>query len=84
MTKSKFDKRKCKPCIYHGNRLGSGGISCNYSGITDKTCLKRGTKGTVIDSRGEDYYNCLLFEPGKSAKKVSAIYVGKKIYEGRG
>ena len=80
----KFDKKKCKICNYRGERSGGYNLSCNYSGITGETCLKRGPKGTVIDIRGDDPENCLLFEPGKSNKRMDKLYVGKQRYERRG
>ena len=76
MAKPKFDKRKCLKCKWHG--LGCGGypvrvgfngrtlpIYCNYS-ISERTCLKKLKDGSIIDSRGDDYNNCKLFEPGKA------------------
>ena len=71
--KPKFDKKKCAKCKYHGT--GCGGypvttksriisIYCNYCN-GDDTCLKRLDSGEVIDQRGDDYYNCKLFEEGK-------------------
>ena len=81
--KTKFDKRKCAKCIYHGGSSASN-IYCNYAGLTEETCLKRGPKSTTIDIRGEDYEGCLLFEQGKTMTKLNQIYVGSKRYEGRG
>lgn len=71
--KSKFDKTKCAKCQYRG--IGSIGqpcrikgryirLYCNFSGITDITCLKPEVNNNVVDLRGEDYNNCKLFIEG--------------------
>lgn len=62
-----YDKKKCKTCKYHGNMSGmyQNGTWCNYSGLSnDGTCLKR-VGDEVIDRRGGDSKNCLLYEKGK-------------------
>lgn len=77
-NKTKFDKKKCMKCKYHG--VGCGGetvrrrnemvhVYCNYSSITNSTCLKRGPHGTVTDLRGDDYNNCKLYDPGKAKRE---------------
>jgi hypothetical protein len=56
-----FDKRKCKKCKWHGN-ISFTETFCYYARIgTNGTCLKKiGDK--IIDQRGTDPKNCLLFE----------------------
>ena len=69
---SKFNKKKCKKCKWHG-RLCSGGqsgIYCNYSSLHRKSCLKRIGKD-VVDVRGSDYDNCLMFEQGNATRDIS-------------
>lgn len=68
--KSKFNKVKCKMCIYHGNTSGlnANQIICTYATITGHTCLKRTDKVEVVDSRGDDREHCKLFESGKSRR----------------
>ena len=69
---AKFSKKKCRQCKWHGTGVGyqvkdaSGQkvmVHCNYSGFHESTPLRR-IDGKVIDLRGEDRYNCLLFEKG--------------------
>lgn len=77
-SKPKFDKLKCKQCIYHTTRsggfkangqAGDVGIICSYStkNNNDETCLYRDRNG-VHDRRGNDYSNCLLFVSGARMK----------------
>ncbi len=62
--KSKFNKNKCKKCKYHGGaNINGNTIHCYYAN-TGKTCLHRVGK-EIIDRRGNDYNNCLLYERGK-------------------
>lgn len=76
MGKAKFSKRKCRKCKWHGAgvgyRLKEDGqhllIHCNYSGYHESTPL-RCINGKVIDLRGEDRYNCQLFEKGVPESK---------------
>lgn len=72
-TKSKYYKPKCKTCIYHGTTSGmhSNQVFCSYSTIAEDTCLKKGNKGEIIDQRGDEFYNCKLYESGK--KKRSSM-----------
>lgn len=76
--KPKFDKQRCLDCIYHGTGGGymarkngkTLGINCNFSGATKSTCLTLSEDGlTVIDRRGEDFFNCQLFVEGKPLKE---------------
>ena len=74
MMKVKFDKRKCLKCKYHGTRFGNFvqvkknekemgmRIHCNYS-ATGETALKM-VDGKLVDTRGDDYKHCLLYEKG--------------------
>lgn len=92
MKKAKFDKKKCLKCKYHGLGVGysvkaSNGtfkrVFCDYSGITDSTCLKPGPNHTVIDLRGDDYKNYKLFVNEKLQKEVPQLVIGRKRYEER-
>lgn len=71
--KAKFNKNKCATCQYRG--IGSVGypvrindmsvrVYCNYSGITNVTCLRPASSTEVVDLRGEDYNNCKLYKEG--------------------
>ena len=68
--KSKYNKAKCKNCIYHtqGSGMGTALVLCNYAAVTGHTCLKRGDKGQTIDIRGEDRDHCLLYQSGKAKR----------------
>lgn len=70
MGKTKFNKMKCKSCIYHGHTSGLhvSQIFCNYATVTGHTCLRRTDKGEVIDTRGNEKNYCRLYESGKSRK----------------
>lgn len=67
--KVKFNKQKCKKCIYGGRMphvTGIGGNSinsyiCDYVSITGHTSLYR-DGAEVKDRRGNDYDNCLMFK----------------------
>lgn len=68
----KFDKKRCATCQFHtGGAIESNGkvrISCNYGIITGSSCLKRQNDGSVMDSRGDDYSNCKLYEKGAAVR----------------
>ena len=92
MAKAKFDKKKCVRCIYHGVgkcghsvRLLNGGterVHCNYSGVTDSTCLKPAPNNTVVDMRGDDFNNCKLFVEGARLEgKQQPLVMGVKRHE---
>ena len=76
MVKAKHSKRKCLKCKWHGTGVGYpvkvGNqhvmVHCNYSGYHETTTL-RSIGGKVVDLRGEDRLNCLLFEEGTPATK---------------
>lgn len=76
--KPKFDKKKCKRCKYRGRgtgyivKTGFSPIHCDYARTNDQTCLTRIGKD-VIDRRGNDYNNCLLFEEGTPVKESVSI-----------
>lgn len=70
--KSKFDKKKCQRCKYHGKvqgALNGSGIHCYYGVINKKSCLQV-QNNKVIDTRGDDFRNCLLLEKGKPKKNT--------------
>lgn len=77
--KPKFRKSKCAKCKWRGlgdgyiTKLKQDGkyktikVYCNYTSLNGKSCIQRIDKNNpyeVYDIRGDDYYNCLLFEPG--------------------
>ena len=73
-NKPKFDKRKCATCIYHTEQFQGYtviknnkhvSISCNYASITGTTCLTKGENNSVVDKRGNDYNNCMLYHEGR-------------------
>lgn len=62
-VKTKFDKQKCKSCMYCGRRQtyhSAGFMYCNYAGIEGQTCLHKVGKD-IVDRRGDDYDNCKLY-----------------------
>ncbi len=64
------NREMCRQCKYKGgNASDHFRIFCDYSGKTDNTALKKERKGKVIDSRGKDPDNCLLFEPANGASQ---------------
>lgn len=67
--KSKYNKKKCATCVYRGTHGAAGlGVKyyCNYAD-TGKSATKRVGK-EVIDTRGGDFNNCLLYEKGAQRK----------------
>lgn len=72
----KFDKKKCKRCKYHARgagyvvKTGLSPVHCDYARAHDQICLTRVGK-EVIDRRGNDFNNCLLFEEGTPVKNVT-------------
>ena len=79
---TKFDKKRCLKCKYHaGCNTEVGGqysrVICNYASINRSSCLKRGVNGSVVDSRGDDFYNCLLFEQGAAIKEIKQLHYGE-------
>ena len=58
------NRGECRKCMFRGGTPGmENKLFCNYSGITEKTCLRK--KGNeVIDARGNDKNHCLLFREG--------------------
>lgn len=73
----KYNKKKCKKCKYHGERLSVAmdgqNIYCDYLCITGKTCLTYDNKGKVIDRRGNDADNCALFEKGAAIQDKKVV-----------
>lgn len=69
-NKPKFDKRKCARCKYKG--MGTGySLSntrkarlyhCAYMLETGIPVLRKKSTWETYDIRGDDYYNCQLFE----------------------
>jgi hypothetical protein len=58
------NRKECIKCMFRGGTPGMEyKLFCNYSGITDKTCLRAAGKG-VIDIRGTDKTHCQLFREG--------------------
>ena len=81
--KPQYDKEKCLQCKYHGRgSIGFAAkekelnnesdknpklIYCNYASVTGLTCTRRVHDDVIIDIRGGNYNNCLLYEKGKKA-----------------
>lgn len=79
---TKFDKRRCLKCAYHaGCNTEIGGqysrVICNYACIEQSSCLKRADDGSVIDSRGDDFYNCRLFKRGTAIRETRRLHYGE-------
>ena len=68
--KVKFKKSKCKRCIYHGKISGVSNVFCNYASLEGHSCLYR-QESHIVDKRGCDYENCLLFQEGKAKRDHS-------------
>lgn len=69
----KFNKKKCKKCKWHGKLCSGGqggGIFCNYGSLHKRSCLTRIGRD-VVDIRGNDHDNCLMFEKGKSMRDLA-------------
>lgn len=67
--KSKYNKKKCATCIYRGTHGASGlGVKyyCNFSDAGKSATIRIGKD--VIDTRGGDFNNCLLYEKGAQRK----------------
>lgn len=70
-----YNKKKCRKCKY-SSYIGGGHkkytsdlkITCNYSMITDQTCLFR-KNGKIVDRRGNDPENCKLFDDGNKIRR---------------
>lgn len=83
MSKSKFNKRKCLQCKYHGCKGNLGypvrvnnktyNIYCDFICQTNISPLKQGPNKTVIDLRGNNYNDCQLFVKGKPEKHKEQI-----------
>lgn len=56
------NKEQCRKCKWSGGKQdGMQTLFCNYASQNDHTCLQR--KGSkIVDIRGNDKRNCLLFE----------------------
>ena len=65
-----YNKRLCNICIYRGT-IGSrdGSVECTVCDYAEKskkgTCLKN-VHGAVVDIRGDNKDECLLFRRGKA------------------
>ena len=56
------NKEQCRKCKFSGGKQdGMETMYCNYAAINDQTCLHK-VDGKVVDRRGNDKDNCLLFE----------------------
>lgn len=73
MGKSKFNKSRCKKCIYHRG-LENRNIYCNYGAVEERSCLYKAPDGTIQDRRGTDYDNCQLFVKGDILIKRRPVY----------
>ncbi len=68
-----MNKKVCEKCKYRGVFIGNKSIHCYYAGLTSETCLKLVDK-KVIDRRGNDPNNCLLFEEGEAMENEEFKY----------
>ena len=93
-SKPKFDKEKCLKCKYRNtySQLGYSvrhtgkvvRVLCDYAVLTGVTCLKPDSNNTVVDMRGEDYNNCMLFSEGDRLEKdKTQLIIGSAKYEDR-
>jgi hypothetical protein len=75
MSKRKFNKKKCRQCVYHASLSSGGTIICSFAtrNLNDDTCLYKGDDGKIHDRRGEDYEHCLLYIKG-APYKTREIY----------
>lgn len=68
-----YNKDICKKCKYHAKI--DGRITCDYAIKSDNgSCLKRIGKN-IIDTRGKDPNNCLLYEKGKPDKITKHLII---------
>ena len=89
--KAKHNKAMCIKCKYHtymGNvgkcdkpfakmtDLEKSHIACYRSVMLSQTCMKN-VHGKLVDSRGDDYNNCKLFEPDDRERKSTNGTFGK-------
>ena len=66
-----YKKSKCRKCKYHAKVNGL--TTCDYAiKSANGSCLKRKGK-EIIDIRGGDRDNCLLYDPGKPARDLRHI-----------
>lgn len=66
MQKRKVKHRQCKSCVFGSpEHENCKSYHCYRAGATGETCLKIMPDGRVIDIRGNDPDNCLLYRPGK-------------------
>ena len=93
-SKPKFDKEKCLSCKYRNTYSQLGWaikkdgkvhhVLCDYGTITGISCLTPGPNNTVVDMRGEDYNNCMLFSEGDRIEKdKTQLIIGSARYEDR-
>lgn len=63
-----YNKNKCKTCKYRTRLSKMGLVLCDYGSKSDNgTALKR-CGNEVVDTRGNDPDNCLLYEKGRPIK----------------
>lgn len=80
----KFNKEKCKKCIYRGyfsnTSNGKKNLYCAYHKCDmNETCLKRAAKGEIIDIRGEGP-ECKLYSEGSPivlSKRTTSVALTK-------
>ena len=60
-------RKQCRKCKWHGVLSGYANHKayfCAYSQYHDRPAMQRADNGSLIDTRGRDHYDCLLFECG--------------------
>ena len=95
-SKPKFDKAKCLKCKYRSTSFNNLSyavvcnnrvkhVLCDYANLTGVTCLKPGPNNSVVDMRGEDYNNCMLFSEGpRLDKEKTQLIISEERYDNRG
>lgn len=85
---TKFDRSKCRSCIYRGHVSGGqkfikgqkmNNVCCNYSMITNQTCLRDNGKYKPYDIRGNDYNDCELYKKGPAIQNKSETIVPRRV-----
>ena len=69
-----FNKKKCRSCVYQMKYTGGSKdevdythIMCGYSLMKRTTCMKLMPDNEIVDIRGDDPDNCLLYLKGHKA-----------------
>lgn len=88
MSETKFDRSKCRSCIYRGRVSGGqqyikgeriNNVCCNYAAITGNTCLKYNNAHKLDDIRGDNYDECKLYKKGKAIQNTPDSIVPRRV-----